>query len=211
MIARRPQVLAYAFAMACVLAGCGGLQSKQQSAQVYVLRAADVTETRAPLAASIQVLRPIAAPGLDSDRIMVLRADRRLDGFVASRWAASLPDVVESLAVDTLRASGAFRLVHDDRAPFVSDYTLRISIRDFEAEYSRDGAPPRVRVTLDCTIARRGERLVIASFVAQTAQAAEENRLGAVVATFESAAQAALATVIDQATTAVSDDLAHRP
>ena len=59
-----------------------------------------------------------AGPGLDSERIALLRSDQRFDFYAASRWAAPAPDLIESVMVDALRATGAFSAVFDDAAPF---------------------------------------------------------------------------------------------
>ena len=62
--------------------------------------------------------RPEAGPGLDSDRIALLRSDQRFDFYAASRWAAPAPDLVESVMLDALRATGTFSAVFDDSAPY---------------------------------------------------------------------------------------------
>jgi len=51
------------------------------------------------------------------------------------------------LAVDTLRASGAWSTVQDSASAFSSEYLLQIVIRRFEADYSPQqgsGAVPRL-------------------------------------------------------------------
>ncbi len=60
---------------------------------------------RKPATASLHVNRPMAAPGLDSDHIVLVQPDHKMSYYVASRWPADLPSVVESLAVDTLRTT----------------------------------------------------------------------------------------------------------
>lgn len=208
------------FALAALVmmlaAGCaGGLHSDNPPPQVYILRAissvSDNANTdggnllpgngapaakRAVAAPSLQLPRPSADPGLGSERIMLVRSDHRLDYYLGNRWAADLPDVVESLAIDTLRASGAWGAVHETPSPFFADYVLQINIRRFEADYTAStNGVPRVNVVLDCTVAHRRGRDVITTFVAEAAVQASENRLAAVVAAFEQAANQALAIV----------------
>ena len=60
----------------------------------------------------------------------------------AAAGPATLPDVVETLAVDTLRASGAWAAVHESPSPFSADYLLQINIRRFEADYTGGGSKP---------------------------------------------------------------------
>jgi cholesterol transport system auxiliary component len=114
-----------------------------------------------------------------------------MDYFAASRWPAPLPEVVEALAVETLRNSGVWSAVHDSWGAFPTDYFLQIDIRRFEADYTA-GAVPTVHVALGCTLGRRVEQEAAESFVAEGSATATTNRLGAVIEAFESAVQSAL-------------------
>jgi cholesterol transport system auxiliary component len=191
------------FAMAVLYAGLtacsGGLHSDSPAVQVYVLRAAPHSKVASiPPSASIHVSRPMAGPGLDSDHILLVQPDHKMSYYVASRWPADLPSVVESLAVDTLRATGAWTTVQDSGSAFSSDYLLQIVIRRFEADYPAGAAAPEVHIVLDCTVGRRAGREVIGSFVAEGSSTAAANRLGDVVGAFEAAANQALAEIAQQ-------------
>jgi cholesterol transport system auxiliary component len=205
--------------------GCsGGLHSSAPPEQAYLLRAPPaVAPGSAPAVAGglLRVARPLAVPGLTSDRIMAVRGGHRLDAYARSRWAGPLPEVVGALTVETLRASGRFASVEEDRSPIAADYVLRVTLRHFEAEYFSAGAdgstgaaegavaaapPPTVRVTLDCLIERHGDGRVIASFVADASTVATANRLGSVVEGFEKSARAALAQAVDQSADAIAAD-----
>jgi ABC-type uncharacterized transport system auxiliary subunit len=169
------------------------LQSNTPATQVYVLRAA--THPRSDLTrgnASLHVGRPIAVPGLGSDHILLVQSDHRMSYYVASRWPGDLPSVVEALAVDTLRASGAWSTVQDSASAFSSDYLLQVVIRRFEADYTVSSAAPEVHVVLDCTVGKRAGREVIDSFVAEGSSTATANRLGDVISAFEDASSKAL-------------------
>jgi ABC-type uncharacterized transport system auxiliary subunit len=102
-------------ALACsALPGCSGLfHNDSPATQVYVLRAAaqpqpDPSGGPQTLRSngSLHVARPIAGPGLGSDHILLVESGHRMSYYMASRWPADLPSVVEGLAVDALRASG---------------------------------------------------------------------------------------------------------
>lgn len=179
--------------LAGVLAGCSsGFRSDAPAPQTYVLRVAGQPAEPLPEPASVQVLSPLPRPGFETDRIMLVRSDRRLDHFNAIRWAGDLPEVVEALAVERLRGSGAFSSVHDSISGFPADYLLQISIRRFEADYTRDAGAPRIHVVLDCTLGRRSDRRVVASFEAEGVAEPQANRVNAVIDGFERAAATAL-------------------
>ncbi|MGH8139480.1 MAG: ABC-type transport auxiliary lipoprotein family protein [Steroidobacteraceae bacterium] len=198
--------------MLLAAAGCSaGLHSDARAAQVYVLR---ITQQQADEAghssASLHVGRPLAGPGLDSDHIVLVQSDHRMSYYVASRWPADLPRVVEALAVQRLRASGGWSAVQDSSSAFPSDYILQIAIRRFEADYTAHPDAPEVHVVFDCTLGKRAGREVMTSFVADGTAVAAANRLGEVVSAFEGASNKALDTVAARASQAVRGDGEHR-
>jgi cholesterol transport system auxiliary component len=196
-----------AIVLPLALSGCGVFDSKLAAPQTYVLRLPDnAASGTAATAGSVLVQRPEAGPGLNSERIALLRTDRRFDFFAAALWAAPAPDIVESVIVDSLRGTGAFTAVFDDAAPFVPRYDLRVTMRRFEADYTAGAGLPTVHVVLDCTLGRHRDRALIANFTAQGSAPAGEDRLGSVVAAFEGAVGTALAELTRTVTTAVAND-----
>lgn len=181
--------------LALALAGCSGLRSQAPETVSYLLRAPAASAASAPAgplaARSLKVVRVVAQPGYDGDRILLLGADRSLGFYSGSRWVEPLPAVVGTLAVEALRNAAALRYVLDETAPFGADYTLRLTIRRFDAEYPTAGAPPRVTVGFACTVAR-ADRSVLENFLVQAEAPASADRMVAVVAAFEQATQQAL-------------------
>jgi cholesterol transport system auxiliary component len=215
---RIPLLAMSAAPLLCILTGgCSGLfHSSARPEQTYYLRppaaaAGAAVPAAAPgapgappaRAASHRVGHPLAEPGLDSSHIMLVQADHRMNFYAGSRWPGPAADVIEALAVETLRASGAWRSVEDSTSPFPSDYLLQVAVHRFEADYTAGGTVPEVHVTLDCIIGRREGRDVVASFVASGAALATANRLSDVVSAFEQATGAALGSLSLQAQQAV--------
>lgn len=191
------------------VAGCSGLlRSNVPPVQVYTLRAPSASSeggaVQAAMDASLRVAHPRAAAGLGTSQIVLLQPGHRLNVYAASAWAADAPMLLESLAVQTLRRSGDWRSVQDAESPFPSDYLLQFSVADFDAEYSDDmGVPPTVRVTLDCTLGKDDGRDIIATFVASGSAVAGANHLSDVVAAFQQATDAAMASLSQQAAAAM--------
>jgi ABC-type uncharacterized transport system auxiliary subunit len=178
----------------CVAGGCADFHSKQAAIQVYTLQpsfsAAAAGATAAT--ATLQVARPLAAPGLDTDGIALQRDGQRLDYYAASRWAAPLPEIVQSQAIEALRASGKFRSVQPEGAAFAADLVLQLEIRRGQAEYVGADGPPTVQVQLLATLGRRADRSVLATVSATGTAPASENRMQSVVAAFQAALGTAL-------------------
>lgn len=188
-----------AAAATLLVAGCAGLHSNQAVTQTYVLASAPAGAVTASALASgaatgsvtIQVLRPLAAPGLDTDQIALLRDGQRLDYYAASRWPAPLPDLLQTLAIDALRASGRFRAVQPDATAFAADDVLQIEIRHCEVAYAPEGTPV-VHVQLLATLGHQADRSLLASVTAESSKAVVANRMQAVVAAYQEAVDEAL-------------------
>lgn len=197
------------------LAGCAsGFKSDAPPEQTYVLRAAPPPSTRAlPEGKSVilRLTRPLAGPGLETDHIILVQPNNKLSYFAASRWAAPLPDVIEALAVETLRGSGAWTAVIDSRATFPTDYYLQMTIRRFDADYSSGAKVPVIHVAFDCLLGRRVDRELLATFTAEATAEVSENRMTAIVAAFERAAHVALAQVAEQSAAAIRTSITQSP
>jgi cholesterol transport system auxiliary component len=204
----RPLALGVVLLASLALTGCfsGLFSSKQPPEQVYNLRAPAASTPLAPPAQgpapSVRVGHPVSDPGLESTRIILVQPDHRMSFFTGARWPAPVSDMLETLAVQTLRASGQYSSVEDSVSPFPSDFLLQTTVRRFEADYDA-GAVPDVYVVLDCIIGRREGRDVVATFVVSGKASASANRLGEVVAAFEQASGQALKALNEQTLSAV--------
>lgn len=187
------------------LTGCSGLfETDARPIQSYVLRITPSDPASGvPIKGTLRVSRPLAAPGLETDRIVLVQSDHRLNYFTASRWAGNLPDVVESLAVERLIGTGLWSVVQDSRSSFPGDYTLQITVRRFDADYTQDPNAPTVHVALDCVLGRRMDRELLAAFSAEVNEQSTENRLSSVVQAFEVATNKALSTIAERTTESV--------
>lgn len=192
------------------LTGCSNLfQSKAKPEQTYYLRApaAAAAAAAAPMSASLRVVRPITDPGLDNAHIMLVQADHRMNFYSGSRWAAPVPELIEALAVQTLRASGDWASVQGSASPFPADYMLQVRVRRFEADYAQADTAPVVRVVLDCILGRRAGREVLATFTVSGDATSSANHLSQVVAAFEQATGTALEGLARQTVQAARADL----
>lgn len=197
---------------ALLLGGCSGFRSDAAAPVTWLLGApsagaAAPAAAAAPLTAvTVRIERPVAPPGFDTDRIRVLREPRVLEHYAGSRWAGPLPDVLGVLLVDTLRGTNAFASVHESGAALQSDYSLRVTIRHFEADSTAGGAPV-VRVVLDATVARRSDRGIVATWTAEGRETADAERMRAVVAAFDAANAAALRGIAARAVEVIIADV----
>jgi len=172
--------------------GCTGslFNSELPSGTAYVLAPAPAAPQASASAASdvdLSIGRPDMAPGLDTQRIAVLKG-RQLDYYRAARWGGSAVEVVQTLLVDSLQDQKLFRSVTSEQARVAGDYTLDVEVRDFQAEYPSENAAPSVHVTVVGRLIRIVDRQLVSTVSAEARSQASENRLAPVVSAFESAA-----------------------
>ncbi|HTC43683.1 MAG TPA: ABC-type transport auxiliary lipoprotein family protein [Steroidobacteraceae bacterium] len=181
------------------LCACSGLlRSNAPPLQLYVLQPPVLQNAPQAAVASLRISRPLAAPGLNTDRIALLRPANRLDYYAGSRWSATLPEVISQLQLSVFQNDPAWRAVADDRSNFNAEYLLQTSIERFAADYATDSGPPMIRVDLHCLLIRRSDGILLGSFPVSESQPAQENRLASVVAAFSVAAGRAMASVVGQ-------------
>jgi len=179
--------------LSCVaaLAACGGLSSKAEPEQFYVLHAAQAAAGEQALPGTLVIPRPAVQPGLDTFRIALLRAGNELDYFALSRWSEALPEVIGAFAVQSM--SGTFTTVSAlDRNVGTADFELLLTARSFEARYAEGTRAPVVHVAFDCLLTGMRPRRVLGSCDVAVEEPAADNRMSAIVAAFERGAQRAM-------------------
>lgn len=183
--------------LALAASGCTGslLETKVPVPTVYVLAAAPASgESSSGSNVDLAISEPTTAPGLDTDRIAILRETRHLDYYREAQWGAVLPRVAQALVVGSLQNQHYFRSVSTEQARVSANYFLDLEVRDFQAEYASESAPPTIRVTLVGSLIRIKDRKLVAVVPSTVTLSAAENRLSAVVEAFENAGrQAAIA------------------
>lgn len=186
--------LALAALCGILLGACSGFKSNEPTVETYVLRPAlpaKLASTAPGTDSTLTVLAPLAAPGLESEHIMLLQGSQRLDWYRDARWSGELPQLVQSSIIDALRAGGRFATVASEDAPVGSTYLLQVEIKHFEADYSA-GAPPVAKVELIATLGRRVDRTVVLSTTATGQVRADADHMQSVGAAFQSAFAQAL-------------------
>lgn len=193
---------------AAALPACTGslLETELPANSLYVLAPAPATATaQTPLAVDLTIALPNVAPGLDTERIAVLKG-RQLDYYRAARWGASTRALVHTFIVDSFEDRRLFRSVTAEQARVAADYVLDIDVRDFQAEYANENDAPTVRVAMLGRLIRVVDRKLVATMAASSGNLASDNRMLAVTAAFESAMQKVATELAQQTAQAVEGD-----
>jgi cholesterol transport system auxiliary component len=194
-------------ALSCAACSTGSLfDSDVPVPSAYVISAAPAGAlTGAPTTpVDVSIGRPDFAPGLDTDRIAVLKG-RKLDYFRGVRWGGRTVEVVQSVLVATMNDQQLFRSVTAEQSRVANDYTLDVEVRNFEADYA-NGAIPEAHVLIIGRLIRITDRKLVATVSSDARVRATEERMHAVAAAFESAAQKVSLDLAKQTATVVADD-----
>ncbi len=174
------------FGSSIVLAACSGLLNSGQPAErVYwleplVVQGANSTDSAlASIAISVS-----AAPGLDTDRLLILGPEARLNHYAAARWPDNIPEVFESLLVITLESTGLYSRVARGSANRSAQQQLELEIRELYVLADSGDNAHTVRMVLSgyltCPDSDRAISL-------QAAVSIDDNRLSWIVAAYQQA------------------------
>lgn len=154
--------------------------------------------------ADVSIGRPDFAPGLDTDRIAVLRG-QHLDYYRGARWGGRSVEVVQSMLVSSINDQGLFRSVTAEQARVATDYMLDIEVRHFESDYA--GGRPEAHVTIIGRLIRVVDRKLVTTVTADARVAATAERMAAVTQAFEAASQKVALDLARQAAAAIANDV----
>jgi cholesterol transport system auxiliary component len=191
--------------LAC--SGCGSLlETDLPPSTSYVLASAPAASTGVTRSeADLSIGRPDLAPGLDTERIAVLRG-RQLDYYRGAQWGGRATEIVQTLLVESFEDQQLFRSVTAEQSRVSSDYVLDVSVRDFQAEYASENDAPTAHVTIVGRLIRVSDRQLVQTFAATAESKASDNRMGAVAAAFETAAQKVVLELAQKTATAIAAD-----
>lgn len=196
---------------ALVASGCASslLDSDMPPSANYVLSPAPLAaSTVAPTQVDLSIGRPDLSPGLDTPRIAVLKG-RQLDYYRSVRWGDSATAVLQALLVGSLEDQRLFRSVTAEQARVAGDYVLDVEVRDFQAEYESESAAPVVHVSMTGRLIRVVDRKLVATLSSEAQDRASDNRMTAVVGSFEAATHKVAIELAQKTAVAIAGDDAN--
>ncbi len=135
-------------ALMAVIAGCSSLLTSDAPPEsVYWLE--PLGSTSGPQQdtgiTSIRV-RLSAAPGLDTDRLLIRGPGAILNSYAGARWADNAPEVLDTLIRSALEDSGRFNKVISSRSGGLADWTLDLELRAFFAVVASESSIPEIEI-----------------------------------------------------------------
>ena len=168
-------------AVTMLLAACSGvMDSKQPARQYYMLTPySGAAETASPAQGPELSITVSAVPGLDTDRVLALRSDARLNQYANARWPDHLPEVLTSVMKRSLMATGRFSAVEESTRASGDGWLLVLEVQQFYGIRNASGDTSAVRVEMSGSIECNG---IHGTFTLSDSNPVADQRLSAVVA-----------------------------
>jgi ABC-type uncharacterized transport system auxiliary subunit len=171
-------------AVTMLLAACSGvMDSKQPARQYYMLTPySGVAEAGSPAQGPELSINVSAVPGLDTDRVLALRNDARLNQYANARWPDHLPEVLTSVMKRSLMATGRFSAVEESTRASGDGWLLALEVQQFYGIRNAAGDTSAVRVEMAGSIECNG---IHGTFTLSDSNQVADQRLSAVVASHQ--------------------------
>ena len=174
--------------IAGLTAACSQLPIGKPPPQMYTLTPKSTYPSDLPEAPwQLAIERPTAPAGLSSARIAVAREPLTLDYYSGVAWVDDAPNMVQRLMVESFENSGRIVGVGRDGVSFRSDYTLKVELREFQAEYFDGADVPTVNVRINVKMVQMPQRTIMASQGFETKRRSPSNKMSDIVQTFDAA------------------------
>ena len=172
-------------------AGCTSLLTSDVPPEnIYWLEAPNterqLLESVEPVNISVRVS---AAPGLDTDRLLIRGPGAILNSYAGARWTDNAPEVFDTLIRTTLENSGRFNRVSSGRSDGSTQWSLDLELRAFFAVVVSESSLPTIEIELRGYLT--GDSEAISIRIENTASVSQVT-LTEIVAGFQNAVDASL-------------------
>ncbi len=168
------KTLGTAFACCLLLTCCGVLDSGKPARQVYLLQTPAAAAQAGPADnAPALTISVTAVPGLDTDRILVLGQDARLNPVANAHWPDHMPEVFTSIIRRYLSDSHQFSTVVQGSIARPGEWLLDLELQAFYGTQGSAGAISGVALKLEGLLRCDGKQHVLR--IAQQTPASGEN------------------------------------
>ncbi|MFX4221019.1 MAG: ABC-type transport auxiliary lipoprotein family protein [Thalassobaculum sp.] len=183
--------------LAGLTAACGQLPIGKPPPQLYSLTPKSTYPADLPQAPwQLAIERPTAPAGLSTVRIAVAREPLTLDYYSGVAWVDDAPNMVQRLLIESFENSDRIVGVGRDGVTFRSDFTLKVELREFQAEYFDGAEIPAVNVRINVKQVQMPQRIIVASEGFETKRRSPSNRMPDIIRTFDAALGAVLRDIV---------------
>jgi cholesterol transport system auxiliary component len=191
------RALLVAGASSVALAACSNIIGPPESSPLYMLRP-KMPPGGAGRAVNwqISIQLPEAPQSLDTDRIALVQPGDIMDYYANAEWQDRLPFLVQQALIEAFEANNRITAVGRDTDILRADYLLQTDIRDFQARYDAQDAPPTAVVRIACKLIAAHGRTITQIMTVQKQVPTQQNSIGAATQAMNEALGEALVDIV---------------
>jgi len=141
---------------------------------------------------------PIAAGGLDTNRIALRPHATELKFFAGARWTERAPKMIQTLLVESFENTNKIIAVGRQSIGLRADFTLKTELREFQAETNTDNGVIMVRVRINAKIVKQPKRVIVGSkSFEHVVQVKDDNGIHNIVIAFDTASGKVLKKLVE--------------
>ena len=155
------------FVLVClisVLSGCSVVDIPGKAPDLYNLTPKSTFRDDLPeISKQLVIEEPIAAGGLDNNRIAQRPHSTKLQFFADARWTERAPKMLQTILVESFENTNKIVAVGRQSIGLRSDFTLKTELREFQAEHNLETELFTVRVRINAKLVQQPNRVIVGS------------------------------------------------
>lgn len=137
------------------------------------------------VAARLTIDVPTATAGLNTARIALKPTPTQFEYFAGARWVDVVPVMTQTLLLESFDNSEKIDILGRGAYGLRADYGLLVNIREFQAEYSSETEPPKVRIRFQARLVEMPRRTFIDSTSVVGLSTAKSRKLEDIIDAFD--------------------------
>jgi cholesterol transport system auxiliary component len=181
------------------LMGCSSLLTSNENVQFfYVLNPiGEVVEVARPASVRLGVQRPVIPAWLDTDHIMLRRAQNQVDFYAGARWIENAGDMLGAVILQSLENNKVARDISYSGQETNTDYLLVVEVIGFQADYQSNEHPPVVEVALQVKLVSMPDNTIHSRFTIRHQVLAQKNQLRDIIKAFDAAVEESMIDLVE--------------
>jgi cholesterol transport system auxiliary component len=181
--------LFFALLLLNLLSGCNVLQMPGPPPDLYNLTPKSTFSDNLPeVGYQLIIEEPMAAGGLDNNRIALRPHATKLQFYAAARWTERLPKMMQTLIIESFENTNKIISVGRQSIGLRSDFSLKTELREFQVEQYTGHETDLVRVRINAKLVRQPDRIIVGSQSFEyTVQVKQGGSLNDIVIAFDTA------------------------
>lgn len=150
--------------MMVFVAGCSPLKIPGPPPDLYNLTPKSTFNDNLPdIKKQLIIEEPIAAGGLDNNRIALRPHATKLQFFANARWTERAPKMLQTLLVESFENTNKIISVGRQSIGLRSDFTLKTELREFQVEQDPESNASTIRVRINAKLVQYPNRVIVGS------------------------------------------------